>query len=239
MDKYSNLKRWMADIEKLPSWQKTQEAVEKALLPNKESNQVRAAFRYTRDDKGLTEIYFYEAMTGSIHEPGDDTQEMSIHDGWSKADSFSVDREGFSIHDFQTQFPQDKWENENMVQEKFYPEIVEFLKHTLGAKRVLVFDHTIRTLKYAQKKLTEEKGTSQRAPVSLVHCDYTNESGPTRVRQLLPDEADDLLSRRVAFFNVWKPLHKVEENPLAMCDVTSSPHDDFFKVQTRRHDKDA
>lgn len=40
VDKHPNLKRWIADIEKLPSWVKTQGAVDKALLPNK---QVRAA----------------------------------------------------------------------------------------------------------------------------------------------------------------------------------------------------
>ena len=38
----------------------------------------------------------------------------------------------------------------------------------------------------------------------LVHCDYTAESGPLRVKQLLPEEADEKLQRRVAFFNVWE-----------------------------------
>jgi len=35
LDKYPNFARWMKDIEALPEWQKTQGAVEKALLPNK------------------------------------------------------------------------------------------------------------------------------------------------------------------------------------------------------------
>jgi hypothetical protein len=60
----------------------------------------------------------------------------------------------------------------------FYPEVVEFLKRTVGAKRVLVFDHTIRTKANDQKKLRREINTSQRAPVMLVHCDCTAESGP-------------------------------------------------------------
>jgi glutathione S-transferase len=33
LDQHPNIKRWIADIEKLPCWQKTQPAVEKALLP--------------------------------------------------------------------------------------------------------------------------------------------------------------------------------------------------------------
>lgn len=167
---------------------------------------------------------------------------MKIWDAWKQAKEFSVDKQGFAIDDFTTDFPNDKWRDEDLVREKFYPEIVEFLKKTQGAKRVEVFDHTIRTKKNAagqnfSKTIQNEKNTSQRATVGLVHCDYTNESGPTRVRQLFKDEADDLLSRRVAFFNVWKPLNKVEENPLAMCDITSSPDDDFFKLYLQYRDR--
>lgn len=71
----------------------------------------------------------------------------------------------------------------------------------------------------------------------LVHCDYTAESGPVRVRQLLGTDADDLLSRRVAFINVWKPLNVVEERPLAMCDVQTCRDDDFFKLFLRYRDR--
>ena len=253
LDKTPNLKRWIGDIEQLPCWQETQSAVDKALLPetavaNETNNvkttngdnahkDVRAAFNYTKDVEQLTELYFYESEKAkNIHEPGDDSHEMSVHDGWYRADSLSVDKEGFSLHDFKTAF--DEWDDDVAVANPFYAEVVEFLKKTQGAKRVLVFDHTIRSKTNAAKKLTQETKTSQRAPVTLVHCDYTAESGPLRVKQLLGDEADDLLSRRVAFFNVWKPIRRtVEEHPLAMCDVTSSPPDDFFKLHLRYRDR--
>lgn len=161
---------------------------------------------------------------------------MSVHDGWHRADSFSADKEGFSLHDFKTSY--DQWDDDAAATTYFYPEVVDFLKKTQGAKRVLVFDHTIRSKINAAKKLTQETNTSQRAPVTLVHCDYTAESGPLRVEQLMGDEAKDLLSRRVAFFNVWKPIRRtVEEHPLAMCDVTSSPPKDFFKLHLRYRDR--
>jgi hypothetical protein len=58
------------------------------------------------------------------------------------------------------------------------------------------------------------------------------------VRQLLPNEADSLLSRRVAFINIWKLVHNVvEERPLAMCDVASTPSSDFFKLHLRYRDR--
>jgi len=162
---------------------------------------------------------------------------MVVTDGWDRAESFSVDKEGFSLHDLKTGY--NKWEDDEGVRESFYPEVVDFLKKTTGAKRVLVFDHTIRTKANATKPLTDQKNTSQRAPVMLVHCDYTSESGPLRVHQLLKDEAEDLLSRRVAFFNVWKPIRNVvQERPLAMCDITSTKPEDFFKLHLHYSDRD-
>lgn len=201
------------------------------------TSDVRALFNYTKDVDKLTELYFYETDAAKdIHEPGDDPHEMTVTDGWHQAKSFSTDKHGFSLHDFKTGY--DGWEDDEKVRSLFYPEVVDFLKRNTGAKRVLVFDHTIRSKSNQAKKLTQETNTSQRAPVMLVHCDYTAESGPTRVRQLLGDEAEDLLSRRVAFFNVWKPIHRtVEEHPLAMCDVTSAPQDDFFKLLLRYRDR--
>ena len=253
LEQTPHVKRWIADVERLPCWQQTQGAVDKALLPNSVSlngatatngangasghKDVRAAFNYTKDVQQLTELYFYESEAAkNIHEPGDDPHEMLVHDGWHRADSFSVDKEGFSLQEFKTTY--DQWDDDAAVAKTFYPEIVEFLKRTQGAKRVLVFDHTIRSNTNKTKKLTQETGTSQRAPVTLVHCDYTAESGPVRVQQLMGDEAKDLLSRRVVFLNVWKPIRRVvEEHPLAMCDVTSSPPEDFFKLHLRYRDR--
>lgn len=206
LDQHKNLSRWYKDIQQIPAWSKHQAAVDKALTPNK---QVRAEFNYTKDlgDK-LTEIYFYEdPKSVDIHEPGDDPRTMTVTNGWDRVKEFDVDKNGFAMKEFHSSFDYKKqWEDTDLVREKFYPEVVEFLKKELGAKRVLVFDHTIRTKGNANKPLTDEKATSQRAPVRLVHCDYTAESGPVRVKQLLPEEADDLLSRRTAFVNVWVSL---------------------------------
>jgi glutathione S-transferase len=251
LDGHPNLKRWMTEgIENLPCWQKTQAAVDRVLLPSAAAaeldattesmiaqTEVRSTFNYTKEVDKLTELYFYDCEAAKdIHEPGDDPHEMSVTDGWYRADSFSVDKEGFSIHDFKSAY--DQWEDDEAVKATFYPEVVEFLKRTTGAKRVLVFDHTIRSKSNEAKKLTQETNTSQRAPVMVVHCDYTAESGPLRVRQLLKDDAEELLSRRVAFFNVWKPIHRVvEERPLAMCDVTTSPPEDFFKLYLHYRDR--
>lgn len=251
LDKYPNLKRWMTEnIEQLDSWKDTQGPVDKALLPNGPPNgqsngqsktaqpDVRTTVNYTQAVDQPTEIYFYESEKAKdIHEPGDAAVEISISDGWPRAQDFTLDANGFALHDFKAEH--EDWEDEQSVRTSFYPEVVSFLKQKLGAKRVLVFDHTIRSESTAQKALTDEKNTSQRSPVMLVHCDYTAESGPLRVQQLMGAEAEDLLSRRVVFVNVWKPIRRVvEERPLAMCDVQSCEDDDYFKLHLRYRDRD-
>ncbi|KAJ4382235.1 hypothetical protein N0V86_002568 [Didymella sp. IMI 355093] len=250
LENYPYLKRWMTDgMEQLDSWKNTQGPVNKALLPNGIPNgqsngqvksaqpDVRTTVNYTQPVDQLTELYFYETEKAKgIHAPGDSPVEISISDGWPRANDFTLDKNGFALHSFETKHHQ--WEDEQGMRNQFYPEVVEFLKKKLGAKRVLVFDHTIRTELNAKKALTDEKNTSQRSPVMLVHCDYTAESGPLRVQQLLGEEADDLLKRRVAFINVWKPINRiVKERPLAMCDAQSCEDSDFFKLHLRYRDR--
>ena len=175
-----------------------------------------------------------------MHLPGGSAHVMPVHNAWSRnaTQPFSADVEGFELHPFKTAYTD--WSNDEAVRSTFYPEIVEFLKRTTGATRVLVFDHTIRSKGNESKPITDESSTSQRAPVMLVHCDYTSTSGPLRVKQLLPpSESADLLTRRISFLNVWKPIHNtVRERPLAMCDVTSSPPSDFFKLYLRYRERD-
>ena len=59
-------------------------------------------------------------------------------------------------------------------------------------------------------------------PASRAHVDQTVLSGPQRVRDLMGAEADDLLTRRFAIVNVWRPIRgPLYDAPLAVCDAAS------------------
>lgn len=68
--------------------------------------------------------------------------------------------------------------------------------------------------------------------MTFVHNDYTHASGPQRVRDLIPgDEAEQLIQRRFAVINVWKPIvGPVEKSPLAVCDASTMDADDFIET---------
>jgi hypothetical protein len=82
------------------------------------------------------------------------------------------------------------------------------------------------------------KGISE--PVKVAHNDYTFKSGPQRVRDLLPAEAETLLKKRYAFINVWRPIsiEPVQESPLAVCDAQSMAVEDFVPHVLKYRDRD-
>ena len=197
-------------------------------------NSVRATLNYSVDNGIPPDYYFYEPDEPvEKNPPGTDSQEVSINDGWLKADQFSLDREGFMLRPFPAEFT--AFDDDAAVKAVFYAQIVEFVKLQTGAKRVEVFDHTIR------KRLPADlsaQTTVQRPAVLLVHSDYTVASGPQRVRDIVPDDADELLKGRVAFYNVWKPLYtRVEELPLAMCDATTHDPADMLRMDLKYRER--
>ncbi|MGV3726248.1 CmcJ/NvfI family oxidoreductase [Hydrogenophaga sp.] len=195
---------------------------------------VRASLNYTVDNGRPPDYYFYEPDPGTdLNPPGTDVREMEIYDAWSEVDRLSVDREGFELHDFGAVF--NAFDDEDAVKRDFYPQVVDHVKRHTGAKRVVVFDHTLRKRLPADLKV---QTTVQRPAVMLVHSDYTVASGPQRVRDILPGEADALLQRRVAFFNVWKPLReRVYELPLAMCDARTHAEGDMLRMDLKYRER--
>lgn len=195
---------------------------------------VQATLNYTVDNGIPPDYYFYEPDPSvKLNPPGTDAREMRIEDGWPQADRFSADREGFELHGFGAPF--DGFDDEGQVKSVFYPQIIDFVKRHTGARRVEVFDHTIRKRMPADLKV---QTVVQRPAVMLVHSDYTVKSGPQRVRDLFPEQADTLLQRRVAFFNVWKPLYRqVEELPLAMCDATTHDPQDMLVMELKYRER--
>ena len=197
-------------------------------------NPIRATVNYTVDNGIPPDYYFYEPDPSVVlNPPGTDVREVEIHDAWTLREQLSVDREGFELHDFPGRF--DQFDDEASVKQAFYPQVEAFVKRHTGARRVVIFDHTMRKRLPADLKQQTEV---QRPAVMLVHSDYTPHSGPQRVRDILPDEADTLLQGRVAFFNVWKPLYqRVEELPLAMCDARTEVDEDLLLMQLKYRDR--
>ena len=168
-----------------------------------------------------------DVRTGGTPDP----RRVTIRNARLATDPFVLDRNGFRFVRHDTKVAD--FFDENQVRQVYYPEMEALVKAESGASRVVVFDHTLRT---ADDALREQHKI--REVVRRVHNDYTEWSGPQRVRDLLPEEADQLLARRFAIIQVWRPIrHPVESHPLAICDARSIATEDFVISERRYPDR--
>jgi len=146
----------------------------------------------------------------------------------------TLDREGFELYEQPTSVR--NFDDEAELQRVYYPEIQRLVAKVAGCRRVEIFDYTIR--RRPTVATDPNIVTVQRQPVMRVHNDYTVKSGPQRVRDLCPGEAEELLKHRFAFINVWRPLSgPVLDHPLAVADAQSVAFGDFVRSEQRYEDR--
>jgi hypothetical protein len=129
----------------------------------------------------------------------------------------SLDGEGFGFLEHRSAVL--SFANEDEIRAVYYPEAEALVKEATGADRVFIFDHTLRRRVPGAE---DRRDVGPRQPALRVHIDHTAKSGPQRVRDFFPDEAEELLKGRVQVINLWRPIHHpVYDAPLAVCDARS------------------
>lgn len=177
---------------------------------------VEADIVYTPRD-GRRHQVFIPPMGGGVSKRShpDQPVRVRIRDGRAAEDGFDLDRHGFALRRAPSAVAD--FLDDAEVERVYYPELEALLKRETGAARVVIFDHTIRIDDGARSR-----ALGKREPVRRAHVDYTEKSGPQRVRDLTGDDAEDLLSRRVAEVNVWRPIAgPVRRAPLAVAEAGS------------------
>jgi hypothetical protein len=179
---------------------------------------VRAELNYLAPAAERPRTYTYEPPPGvprstAVNEP----HTVEIRDARPILAVVSLDEEGFGLVRRRTAVRD--FFDETEVKATYYPEAERLLQELTGADRVHIFDNTVRRrVPGAEDRL----GGGTRQPVPRVHVDHTAKSGPQRVRDLLPDDAERLLRGRVQIINLWRPIRgPLLDMPLAVADALS------------------
>jgi hypothetical protein len=155
----------------------------------------------------------------------EDFHPVEIANGRGK--SFSLDGNGFTFVEHQSAV-RDFFDPDELKR-VYYPEVSQLIEKLSGARRVHVFDHTLRSGNEA-----EREAKLLREPVLWAHNDYTDWSGPNRVKELMGSEADGLLARRFAIIQVWRAISQpIQSNPLAIADAKSVEPEDLLIAERR------
>lgn len=152
--------------------------------------------------------------------------DITIQDLRGKESAFNTDTHAFAAaQNVHSKANRQTFEDDAAIKEIYYPEVEKLLVEKTGAKRILLFDHTIRLA---------TPGAS-RAPVNRVHIDQTTKSAEQRVRfHLSSSEAEEALKDRVRIINVWRPLNPpIVAHPLAFADSQTVPDEAMVGIEHR------
>ncbi len=186
---------------------------------------VLAELNYLAPSDGKPRTYAFDPPPGqpkstALPEP----HQVPVFDGRSISDSFSLDREGFALVRHPTAVRD--FYNDEEIRKIYYPAAESFIRATLRADRVVIFDHTVRR---RVEGAADVRGAGPRQPATRIHVDQTDASGANRVREHLPAEADELLKGRVQVINLWRPIRgPLRDTPLALCDAASVATEDLI-----------
>jgi hypothetical protein len=159
---------------------------------------------------------------------GQDPRKVLLCNGRQETKDFTLDHNGFRFIPHATKVA--NFFDEAEIRSTYYAEMEALVTAETGASRVVVFDHTLRTADDAVREARKIREVVRR-----VHNDYTEWSGPQRLRDILPEEAERLLARRFAIVQVWRPIsYPVETFPLGICDAQSLAASDLI-VSERRY----
>ena len=154
-----------------------------------------------------------------------DLRAVDISNG--RSETLTLERNGFELVAHRTAVR--SFLDPDELKAVYYPEVEALIKARSGAARVVVFDHTLRSGSEA-----EREAKLIREPVLSAHNDYTEWSGPQRVREIMGDEADALLGGRFAIIQVWRAIaDPIRSNPLALADARSVAPEDLLVAERR------
>lgn len=188
---------------------------------------VMAEMSYTKPVKGPANVLVFPPSSGrKIEAPERERVPVPVYDCRPIMDELTLDEAGFQVLSHRSAF-NDYYDPEG-VKNEYYPESIELIKKATGALEVFIFDHNVRN-----QPRSDQGESGVREPVDGAHNDYTLNSGPRRIREILEDNNTlELIDHRAALINLWRPIvGPVQDHPLAVCHARTTDIADFIPTK--------
>ncbi|KAF3107967.1 hypothetical protein TWF569_005566 [Orbilia oligospora] len=139
---------------------------------------------------------------------------------------YKLNLHGFEVCHWDTPLVSNDFDDENILREKYYPEIASQLqKHLAGVSTVHIFQHLRRkTPKGFMKALEKEPDYHQ--PIIYAHADFSTRGAEVQVESFFR-ENEHLRGRRWEIINAWRVTKGPNNDwPLAVCDARTVSRED-------------
>lgn len=156
-----------------------------------------------------------------------------IRDVRGRERDFSLDTHGFQFVHAPTEFRE--WSSHAGISCEYLPELECLLKRELhGCDEIMFYDARMCHADDAGRRV---QGLSFSPFAQQVHCDNTEKSVLTKIKNLTELKSEYLLSGRVRIVNVWRPIrHPVFDCGLAVADGGKLLAGDVIECDRHRQD---
>ena len=191
--------------------------------------------RYLKDNSDSA-VYMASIGGGAVgeHQGNYVDVNVKIRNARTTPTTFNLDTTGFLLHQQQTHV--DDFFDDEQIKSQYELELQRLLITVTGARKVRIFDHTRRSSHESSRKRY-----AIREPASIVHNDYTSNSGVNRLKAIYadnPTEIDELLNSRFAIINIWRSISgDIKNHPIALCDTQSVKSSDLKAVTRQAADR--
>lgn len=154
---------------------------------------------HIRSDEKQAFQFDADGIVGNLISPKLAPSTVSVQDLRDNSASVEFSKDGITFENHSSRVR--SFDDAANWQTTYDEEIKDLLTSTIGAKEVLVFDHTVRI----------DDSQSDRKPARNVHNDYSEAAAKQRLVDLLGEQkADEYNNAHYGFINIWRPV----ENPI-------------------------
>ncbi len=162
-----------------------------------------------------------DGIIGNLISPELIATEVTVEDvrGNSELVRFEVD--GVTFKTAPTQIK--TFQSESDWEADYNDELTALLVETIGAKEVIIFDHTVRI----------DDPIATRKPARNVHNDYSQAGAEQRLVDLVGENrAQSFHEGSFGFVNVWRPVeHAIHSSPLGFIRPSSVDPKDWMDIE--------
>ncbi|MGI9433950.1 MAG: CmcJ/NvfI family oxidoreductase [Geminicoccaceae bacterium] len=162
-----------------------------------------------------------DGVAGNLVSPELVPTNVDVHD--LRDGSFAVDFDGDGITFEKHVTDVKNFEASSGWQDSYDEQLRALLQAKIGAKDVIVFDHTVRT----------DDPNAERRPARNVHNDYSRSGAEQRLIDLVGEErAAQFRAGHYGFVNVWRPVeHPIRTSPLGFIRPSSVKAEDWMTIE--------
>ncbi|MEM8500738.1 MAG: CmcJ/NvfI family oxidoreductase [Pseudomonadota bacterium] len=162
-----------------------------------------------------------DGIVGNLISPELVSTEIRVNDVRGVNNAASFDRDGLAFVNAATRVS--SFDQQSDWQSIYEQELHALLLKKLGAKEVIVFDHTVRT----------DNPEAERKPARNVHTDYSRAGAEQRLIDIVGQaKAAEFRNGAYGFVNVWRPVKRaITSSPLGFIRPSSIQEEDWLDIE--------